>query len=474
MRATGVTLRGWFMALCCMGLLSCGDRQSDSLSALATAGYSLDIQDYHRAAKSGDVEALRLFIQAGVRLDLRDAAGCTALFHAAHAAKEDAVGWLLGQGASVQVSGSGGSSVLHAAVTGGSARVVEELLRAGARPAANESLLTLAARLGHLEVCQMLLTEPGAALDEAFLEAVAAGRMAVTDYLLKRGADAFATRLPDGISALMLAAQNDHQVLLKYLLQNGANRFALDAEGRCAYRFAASAAAANCEPLLAQPVTLAERELGLVLDPTADSNLREVTMTAGIQAAASAGSDAGVRALSALPATLGPADLGTDVMARLRLLTVREAMAPVLVAAIQEQTATVLMLASGGSATVAAGQVIDHTGWRLLTVHQRPSDPERRVLPEWMYPHVELEHLASRARRIGLIAVPVRAGETCAMLGLEGRRGAFEARVGDKLHLTGALQTPWSVVAMSPAAVTFELSGRKVMIGPHGVVSEQR
>lgn len=460
----------WPVMACLILLTSCGDRQAASLEELAEDGYTLSVAEYHRAASGGDVNALERFVKAGVRVDIRDREGETALHHAAAAGKEEAVAWLLAQGCNLQNRSKSNESILHAAVTGGNGRVVESLMKAGVQPDNNDPLLVLGARLGHLELCQMLLETCRPQLNEAFLEAAASGRMAVTDFLLKQGANAFATRPPNGVTALMLAAQNNHQRMVEYLLQNGANRFALDAEGRCAYRFASSAGAADCVAILAAKVSLEERDLGLVEDKSTGQLLSEVKIDTGSGPLSDEPIEGGVKPLALLPKLLGPADTGTDVISRLRLRTVREAMAPLMIAQIQPEKATLLLLASGGSLDVGPDSAVGETGWRLVRFHLAPEDMAKATLPAWMYPHVELQHVASRQRRIGLVAVPVRAGESRALLMMEARKGGFEARVGDKIHLTGALQEPWEVVSISPASIKLTCKGETRLIGPHGAI----
>ncbi len=465
--------RGCLALMMALLLSACGDRQATSLAELAGAGYALNVAEYHRAAREGDVKALALFLKAGVKPDIQNRRGETALFHAAGAGKLEVVEWLMAQGCNVQQRTTDGTGVLHAAVEGGSSGVVEMLMKAGLQPESRDPLLVLSARLGHLELCQMLLRHCRSQLDEAFLEAAASGRTAVVDYLLKQGADPFASRSPDGLTALMLAAQQNQDRMVDYLLANGANRFAQDAEGRCAYAFAASAGAERCASLLATPVTLDERDLGLVEDGQQASALREVQMGAAADSRPAETSDNAVKPLADMAKSLGPADAGQDVLARLRLRSVREAMAPLMISAIGEEKVSVLLLGSGGTTELAPGSEVAGTGWRLLAVNRAPANSQEAVLPPWMYPHVELRHATTGLRRIGLTAVPIRAGETRALLEMQGRSGSFEARVGDKVHLNGALQPPWQVVSISPASVGVENGGHFRQIGPQGVLTSK-
>ena len=150
----------------------CGRHPDDALASLTARGYSLSVQEFHRAAKGGDAEALRLFLEAGTAVDVRSADGRTALVVAAHAGKHEAVDYLLKRGASSSTPG-----LLAAAVMSGQVRVYTLLQEAGVLPPAEDGLLAKAAELGHLEMTRLLLPLASPPLRDAALRAAcAAGR----------------------------------------------------------------------------------------------------------------------------------------------------------------------------------------------------------------------------------------------------------------------------------------------------------
>lgn len=463
-------LSGCVLVLTGLLLVGCRDRQSESLVGLAQAGYSLSVGEFHRAAQEGDVAAMELFLNAGTRLDIRGERGETALTLAARGGRAAAVDWLIRKSVALTIRNQSGEGVMIAAVMGGSAQVLDLFLRAGVVVDDNDKLLVLAAKQGHLELCQMLLTKCGSQMDQAFLAAAGAGQVAVADYLLRNGADPFILSPGDGATALMLAAQGNHRRMAEFLLQNGANRFALDSGGRCAFELAASAGAKDCVELLGEEVNLAERELGLVEDVHAASVLQEVRMVAGSEAGPEESLEVGVKPFAMMSRLLGPADAGTDMVLRLRLKTVREAMAPFLLSRVDEGGGGFLLLAAGEATDVQVGGQIGTTGWKLVRSAPTASTAAIGTLPKWMYPNVELEHMESGRRRLALVAVPTRSGEARALMEMQGRKGAFEARAGDKLHLDGPLQAPWEVLWISPAGVEMARQpGHRVMVEAHGV-----
>ena len=78
--------------------------------------------------------------------------------------------------------------------------------------------LAAAARVGNLEVAQLLLKRAGLKLDSALLQAVEAGHEAVLDLLLSHGAD-LGVRDERGRSLLHIVASLGHCSILRRLLE---------------------------------------------------------------------------------------------------------------------------------------------------------------------------------------------------------------------------------------------------------------
>ena len=84
------------------------------------------------AARTGDVETIRLALDDGAPLDARDRYGQTMLMLAAHAGHLEAVRECLGRGAARDVTAKDGLSALMLAVIAGHADVARALVAAGA------------------------------------------------------------------------------------------------------------------------------------------------------------------------------------------------------------------------------------------------------------------------------------------------------------------------------------------------------
>ena len=85
-----------------------------------------------RAARSGDLEVVRLFVEAGMSVDARDNAGRTALHSAAREGHLEVVDFLVGAGLAVDTRAEYGVTALHLAAFRGHLAVVRVLVDAGA------------------------------------------------------------------------------------------------------------------------------------------------------------------------------------------------------------------------------------------------------------------------------------------------------------------------------------------------------
>lgn len=87
---------------------------------------------WHRAAATGDVEAVRDLVRAGTDLDARDRYGQTGLMLAAQHGHREVVALLVASGAALDVTAKYGLTALMLAIVAGHADVARVLVRAGA------------------------------------------------------------------------------------------------------------------------------------------------------------------------------------------------------------------------------------------------------------------------------------------------------------------------------------------------------
>jgi ankyrin repeat protein len=185
------------------------------------------------AAEGGHVDACRLLLDAGAKVNIRNANGSTALAHAAAPGHEAVVRMLLEAGAKVDTPDQQGRTALLVAAYGGHAEVVQALLDAGADPNHKDSgnhtsVLTWAASQRNHEVVRRLV-KAGAKLEirdkfgnTPLTTAVEYGDLAMVRLLLRAGADVRA-RNEAGYTALMHAATPRKAAAARLLLRHGAD-----------------------------------------------------------------------------------------------------------------------------------------------------------------------------------------------------------------------------------------------------------
>jgi uncharacterized protein len=219
------------------------------------------------SVKSGDAPAVRALLKQKADVNASEADGTTALHWAVNRGDLETVDLLLSAGADPRTANRYGVAPIHLAGTNGSAAVVGRLLKAGADANAalpeGETPLMAAARSGNVETVKLLLAH-GADVNAAeawkgqtalmwaaaenhadvvralvqagadlaarskggvftsFLFAVRGGQIDAARALIESGADVNQT-LPDGTSALVLAATNAHWEMAAALLEKGAD-----------------------------------------------------------------------------------------------------------------------------------------------------------------------------------------------------------------------------------------------------------
>ncbi len=214
-----------------LGLMGCGDRQVEAREELHERKYAFTVEDFQRAAREDDVAAMAFFLKAGMRPDVKDRSGNTALLAASGSGRPRAARWLVEAGAQPDRPGAEKVTPLVAAARAGSVETVKLLLEKGADPAARDekhfSALTAAAFAGHSEVIRVLAPRCKGDLDEALQVAALEGRTAAVDALLAGGASVLSTSR-ERRTPLMYAAARGHVPVARLLLHNGANRFSMD------------------------------------------------------------------------------------------------------------------------------------------------------------------------------------------------------------------------------------------------------
>lgn len=123
---------------------------------------------FSRAVEEGDTGAVELFLAAGMKADVKDAAGRTALINAASRGSNNISEKLLRKGANVNAQDNTGSTALMQSALGGHEGTAKVLLERGADPNLRDNngqtALIYAAARGRAEIVRMLLNK-GAQVD---------------------------------------------------------------------------------------------------------------------------------------------------------------------------------------------------------------------------------------------------------------------------------------------------------------------
>src|SRR5215831_307786 len=215
----------------------------------------------HWAVYRVDEELVKTLLARGAKADVVNSFGSSPLAEATRVANPNLVGMLLDAGADAKKANEDGETPLMLAARTGAVKVAELLVRHGADVNARErfrdqTALMWAAAENHPEMVAFLISK-GAAVNvraEAndwpnqitseprvqyrptggltpLLYAARGGCQACVEALLKGGADIDLPN-PDGMTPLMMAIDNSHYELARYLLDKGANSNTWDWWGR--------------------------------------------------------------------------------------------------------------------------------------------------------------------------------------------------------------------------------------------------
>jgi hypothetical protein len=260
--------------------------------------------------------------------------------------------------------------------------------------------------------------------------------------------------MEDGRTALMLAAQNGHIEAVEMLIGIGANRFAMDDEGRIAADLSREAGHEQLALRLAEAPTREEfgieepADLGAVMlaklreDAPAAESAEEVAGPAPL--------DGMVLERAAEVTTPGGSE-APAVAAPLVMRAYRQKELPLRVESVREGGA-ILRMAGGEVAEVAAGGTIPGTPLKVVRVERRmQADKDRSGESEVSV--VEVEDERSGRRRELVSGLDATAHDPVALVEDAGGR-RYVARAGQKFR--GADGTEYVVIDVRPNQMVIE------------------
>lgn len=193
---------------------------------LASLGYKYTDRDYFTAAKTGNFQAVHIFLRTKVDVETPDEQGWTALTHAAACGQDTIIALLIRSRAKVNNQDRNGYSALHWAAFHGHLSTAKLLLENQANVNACSKLgwtpLIQAATQGHTLVVALLISagaEVNAISNDhwtALQKSSANGHAETVKFLLSKGADSTVER-HNGSTALSLSATGKHKAIFDIL-----------------------------------------------------------------------------------------------------------------------------------------------------------------------------------------------------------------------------------------------------------------
>lgn len=210
-----------------------GEKSADDVWSNETVKRGLEKEEieysprgFFRAIETGNENAIRLFLQAGVDLELTNEAGWTPLMVSVFMGSESAAILLLNAGAKINVHDGRGYGPLHWAAYQGFSKATLLLLQKGAyanvRSDRGLTPLLQAAARGHAKVVRLLLLQGAVANDPddegwtPLHKAVANGHLEVVRLLMAAEADPHARHV-SGVTPISIAREKKNLNIISAL-----------------------------------------------------------------------------------------------------------------------------------------------------------------------------------------------------------------------------------------------------------------
>lgn len=224
----------------------------------------------HRAARSGNLEALKELLRQGEDVNARTTSGSTPLIVACVNRRAEAALLLIDNKADIHVKAASARTPLFYAASAGLMPVVERLLKAGASPVTPDTdgwtAIHVAARFGHTEVLKLLLAQRGASPSTPLRSrhtplhlAARGGHVETVAFLLERPDVEPNARAMSGETPLHVAAEYGSAGCVKVLLEHRADPQAEDDRNQRPLDLAIDRKHPAVAAIL-QPVTKGERK----------------------------------------------------------------------------------------------------------------------------------------------------------------------------------------------------------------------
>ncbi|MGM0588370.1 MAG: ankyrin repeat domain-containing protein [Bacteroidota bacterium] len=217
----------------------------DPKEQLSKQDIDFNKESFIEVAENGNIEAVKLFIKAGMKVDVANGWQETALIKSAEQGNVETASYLLENGAYIDMREMRGKTPLLVAAEAGHAELVDLLLENGAYVDTRGARfrftpLIYASFNGHFEVVKVLVNN-GADVNAtnkdggtSLMNASFNGHVDIVRYLIAQGANLNAQLNENGYSALMFAAEKGNTETVQVLIDAGCDPQLEDDKGRTA------------------------------------------------------------------------------------------------------------------------------------------------------------------------------------------------------------------------------------------------
>jgi ankyrin repeat protein len=190
----------WLIAIFILVMAGGCDTKDSSIASLQKKNIPLTVESLSFYSNKGDLETVKLLVNAGVDVNTINSSGNNALIEATWVGKQEVVSYLLDAKANVNFISSKKLTPLSAAVNQKQESIAELLLEHGANP----------------NIIDTAGSTP-------LIEAAGQGNLPLVNALLAKGADANYRRPNDKLTALRAASGANKQEIVQALKSAGAS-----------------------------------------------------------------------------------------------------------------------------------------------------------------------------------------------------------------------------------------------------------
>lgn len=351
-----------FFAVFVLSFSGCGKSKDQAIQDLAKLNLKFSTDDFVRSAENGDLQALQLFLDAGIDVNLANSNGSTALMAAAQKGRIEVVNKLISQKANLDLQGKDGATALWLAADSNQVEVIKTLLKNNADPNIQDhtgwTALMRAVYQGNAKCVQVIADKSRQEVNRGLLIAAATGHTDVAKVLLDYGAEVD-SRADDGSTPLMIAASKGNAELVALLLKAGADPSLTDKSGTSAPAIAGTKGFADLSNTLRQAPLPPGKPSAKAAPAEPTGSMSDADVLASTDAGRSPNSGSGPGPTEADAAKSIP-----DNVKRVSVVEINQDFLPIMLTEINGHRAKI-QSGDGGTYTVAVGDQLKGLDYKV-------------------------------------------------------------------------------------------------------------